>query len=742
MRGYVGRLIDVGALGSRPITPSAGATQNLPASTRRRTPPCMWRKRFWRGPFLWQPATSATRVALVAAQFAPDVLAGPILPAAGNECNSSRARRGPVRPGRSGGAHSSSSRQRVQLESRSSRASPPRTFWRGPFFQQPATSATRVALVAGQSAPDVLAGGDVRRGPPGKHVGHGQPGARQGWPGRRRGRGRFGRFGRARANAWGDGGRAETLGERPDTPNEDARASGEQDTRGDRGPGGHVRRERPGPVRANTSARAVWPAASARAARARPGGHVRPGRFRPPRSARAAGRTRLAGRFGPARSARAAWPVRAEGSSRGGWAPSGRTRLAREGWARVDAFGKRGLGPVGRTPSSERAEPRWEDTFGRPSRSCRMCRPKPPEPNVSARTGPIPLLPNVSARTGPGPLSPNVPAQTARGKRVRPAGARAVLAEGLTLSGGLSRHGRTRWLGRVAGPPPLARAVWAGTFGESGLGRDGRLRPAEGAEPNVSAVPGQAALAPARTGRSAPDEPIMPGPSRRTCLSHAKRIQPGPWPGRCPRRLMGKPVPSGTTRPAGLADTFVPGALSPNRAGQNRLSQTCPPGRGPPSLRTCPPGARSVLRRAGTAHQRVARPPLATCGRIPSGQTLRPTVPCRTCWPKPPEPNVSARTGPIPLLPKVPARTGPSRSRRMCRAKPPEPNVSARKGPGRVLTNVPAKTARAKRVHPDGAQPSLAERAGQNRLSQTCPPGRGPSLSCQTCPPGRGPVVS
>ena len=111
------------ALVAGPSTPgrSGGAHPfrvQLESRSSRARPPRTFSRR---GPSLQQPATSATRVALVAGPSTTDLLAGP---------------------------YSSSSRQRVQLESRSSRARPPRTFWRGPFFQQPATSATRVALVA------------------------------------------------------------------------------------------------------------------------------------------------------------------------------------------------------------------------------------------------------------------------------------------------------------------------------------------------------------------------------------------------------------------------------------------------------------------------------------------------------------------------------------------------------------------------------------------------------------------
>ena len=88
--------------------------------------------------------------------LAPALLSLPASPAACDECNSSRARCGPAHsasvPFVPAAACSSSSLRRVQLESRSLRA---RALCLGPicprgglFLQQPATSATRVALVA------------------------------------------------------------------------------------------------------------------------------------------------------------------------------------------------------------------------------------------------------------------------------------------------------------------------------------------------------------------------------------------------------------------------------------------------------------------------------------------------------------------------------------------------------------------------------------------------------------------
>ena len=123
-------------------------------------------------PFLQQPATSATRVALVCGaarslclRWARSCRGRPVPPAARDECNSSRSLRArpftlpALGPFVLGATRSSSSPRRVQLESRSLRARPFTLPALGPFvLEQPATSATRVALVTGPPVHSACAG--------------------------------------------------------------------------------------------------------------------------------------------------------------------------------------------------------------------------------------------------------------------------------------------------------------------------------------------------------------------------------------------------------------------------------------------------------------------------------------------------------------------------------------------------------------------------------------------------------
>ena len=145
----------------RPLSDSRRRVQRKSRSLRARSPRL--------GLFVRQPATSATRAYLTCLGLF-------VRQPATSACNSSRARCGPVRPlrarspawtdlsdsrrrvpatqvalrsGRLDRARLSDSRRRVQLESRSLRARSPRL---GLFVRRPATSATRVALVAGPFA--------------------------------------------------------------------------------------------------------------------------------------------------------------------------------------------------------------------------------------------------------------------------------------------------------------------------------------------------------------------------------------------------------------------------------------------------------------------------------------------------------------------------------------------------------------------------------------------------------------
>ena len=248
---------------------------------------------------------------------------------------------------------------------------------------------------------------------------------------------------------------------------------------------------------------------------------------------------------------------------------------------------------------------------------------------------------------------------------------------------GLGRHGPTQ-------TDTFGESTWAATFGPGGFGRS--IRP-DGAKPALAG----------RADQSRPSRTCPPGrgPSRpcRICphggaeAALAERVRPDKAQdalaefGRQSR-------PSRTCPPGGGQASLA------ERGGQNRPSRTCPLGRGPSRPR------------------RMCPQPNVSAPRGPS-------LSRRTCRPKPPEPNMPARKGPKPPSPNVPP--GWAQAARAERVRP--------EGAKPLSPNVPAKTARAEHARSEGAQASLAERAGQNRPSRICPLGRGPSLSRRTCRP-------
>ena len=118
------------------------------------------------------------------------------------------------------------------------------------------------------------------------------------------------------------------------------------------------------------------------------------------------------------------------------------------------------MGPRPLLPMSARAGPGCSCRTCRPKPPCqtcppgraqaalagRACRPKPPSPKMSPRTGPRLLLPTARAKRvrpeGPRPLLPNAPAKSARAKRVRPDGPKPLSTTVSTRAGRASLAGR------------------------------------------------------------------------------------------------------------------------------------------------------------------------------------------------------------------------------------------------------------------------------------------------------------
>ena len=325
------------------------------------------------------------------------------------------------------------------------------------------------------------------------------------------------------------------------------------------------------------------------------------------------------GRFGPARSGRAVWA-----------GMGGHVRQERLGPVRTDTFGPGGFGRHVRQGQLGRNERDPSGTRlsrnGNAHRQLHRCGPlRPigrPQPSLATRSG--------SRRR----------AQL----ESRPLRAPVALS---AISGHTLRRS------------PSARAAWAGMFGKSGLGPSGRIRSAR-------AVLGrhvrQERLGPVRADTfgtfgksslgtsSARAAWARPGSRRRAQLeSHPLRASAiSVSPARARAQEMARPRPGGH---------IWPGRFRPARSAREGWAPS-----GWTHLARAVSGSTFVRQRV-----RVAGPPLPSPSPTSGHESNTSRAPCRTCRPKPPEPNVSTRTGP---------------------------------------------------------SPSLAERAGQNRPSQTCPPGR------------------